>query len=107
MKNLSQMLKQAQEMQSKMAEMQTALEQIEVTGQAGGGLVAVTVSGKGEVRKVKIDPKLATPEDVEVLEDLIVAAAKDAKTKADAQMAEQMAKLTGGLQLPPGFKLPF
>ncbi len=107
MKNLSQMLKQAQEMQSKMAEMQSALEQIEVTGQAGGGLVAVTISGKGEVRKVKIDPKLATPDDVEVLEDLIVAAAKDAKSKADAQMAEQMAKLTGGLQLPPGFKLPF
>jgi len=107
MKNLSQMLKQAQEMQSKMAEMQTALEQIEVTGQAGGGLVAVTISGKGEVRRVKIDPKLATPDDVEVLEDLIVAAAKDAKSKADAQMAEQMAKLTGGLQLPPGFKLPF
>lgn len=107
MKNLSQMLKQAQEMQSRMSEMQTALEQIEVAGQSGGGLVSVTVSGKGEVRKVKIDPKLATPEDVEVLEDLIVAAAKDAKAKADAQMAEQMAKLTGGLQLPPGFKLPF
>jgi DNA-binding YbaB/EbfC family protein len=107
MKNLSQMLKQAQEMQSRMAEMQSALEQIEVTGQAGGGLVAVTVGGKGEVRKVKIDPKLATPEDVEVLEDLIAAAAKDAKTKADAQVAEQMSKLTGGLSLPPGFKLPF
>jgi DNA-binding YbaB/EbfC family protein len=107
MKNLSQMLKQAQEMQSKMAEMQTALEQIEVTGQSGAGLVSVTVSGKGEVRKVKIDPKLADPNEVEVLEDLIVAAAKDAKTKADAQMAEQMSKLTGGLSLPPGFKLPF
>lgn len=107
MKNLGQMLKQAQEMQSKMAEMQGALEQIEVTGQAGGGLVTVTVSGKGEVRKVKIDPKLADANEIEVLEDLIVAAAKDAKTKADAQMAEQMAKLTGGLSLPPGFKLPF
>ena len=107
MKNLSQMLKQAQEMQSKMAEMQTALEQIEVTGQSGAGLVSVTVSGKGEVRKVKIDPKLADPNEVEVLEDLIVAAAKDDKTKADAQMAEQMSKLTGGLSLPPGFKLPF
>jgi len=107
MKNLSQMLKQAQEMQSKMGEMQSALEQIEVTGQAGGGLVAVTVSGKGEVRKVKIDPKLASADEVAVLEDLIVAAAKDAKTKADAQMAEQMSKLTGGLSLPPGFKLPF
>lgn len=107
MKNLSQMLKQAQEMQSKMAEMQTALEQIEVTGQSGAGLVSVTVSGKGEVKKVKIDPKLADPNEVDVLEDLIVAAAKDAKTKADAQMAEQMSKLTGGLSLPPGFKLPF
>lgn len=107
MKNLSQMLKQAQEMQSKVAEMQAALEQIEVTGQSGGGLVAVTVTGKGEIKKVKIDPKLADPSEVEVLEDLIVAAAKDAKSKADAQMAEQMAKLTGGLQLPPGFKLPF
>jgi nucleoid-associated protein EbfC len=107
MKNLSQMLKQAQEMQSKMAEMQTALEQIEVTGEAGAGLVSVTVSGKGEVKKIKIDPKLADPNEVEVLEDLIVAAAKDAKTKADAQMAEQMSKLTGGLSLPPGFKLPF
>ncbi len=107
MKNLSQMLKQAQEMQSKMAEMQTALEQIEVIGQSGAGLVSVTVSGKGEVRKVKIDPKLADPNEIEVLEDLIVAAAKDAKTKADAQMQEQMSKLTGGLSLPPGFKLPF
>lgn len=107
MKNLSQMLKQAQEMQSKMAEMQTALEQIDVTGQSGGGLVSVSVSGKGEVKRVKIDPTLADPNEIAVLEDLIVAAAKDAKAKADAQMAEQMAKLTGGLQLPPGFKLPF
>ena|SRR5688572_12316080 len=107
MKNLSQMLKQAQEMQSKMAEMQTALDQIEATGQSGGGLVSVTVSGKGEMKKVKIDPKLADPNEVEVLEDLIVAAAKDAKSKADAQTAEQMSKLTGGLSLPPGFKLPF
>lgn len=107
MKNLSQMLKQAQEMQSKMAEMQTALAELEVVGQSGGGLVAVTVNGKGDVKRVKIDPKLADPAEVEVLEDLIVAAAKDAKSKADSQVAEQMAKLTGGLQLPPGFKLPF
>ncbi len=107
MKNLSQMLKQAQEMQSKMAEMQTALADLEVTGQAGGGFVAVTVNGKGDVKRVKIDPKLADPNEVGVLEDLIVAAARDAKSKADAAMQEQMAKLTGGLQLPPGFKLPF
>ena len=107
MKNLSQMLKQAQEMQSKMAEMQTALADLEVTGQSGGGFVTVTLNGKGEIKRVKIDPKLADPNEVEVLEDLIVAAAKDAKTKADAEVAEQMSKLTGGLQLPPGFKLPF
>ena len=107
MKNLSQMLKQAQEMQSKMAEMQTALADLEVTGQSGGGFVTVTVNGKGELKQVKIDPKLADPNEVAVLEDLIVAAAKDAKSKADAQVQEQMAKLTGGLQLPAGFKLPF
>ena len=107
MKNLSQMLKQAQEMQSKMAEMQTALSDLEVVGQAGGGFVAVTVNGKGEFKRVKIDPKLVDPNEVEVLEDLIVAAAKHAKSKADARMQEEMAKLTGGLQLPPGFKLPF
>ena len=107
MKNLSQMLKQAQEMQSKMAEMQTALSDLEVSGQSGGGLVTVTVNGKGDVKRVKIDPKIADPNDVTVLEDLIVAAAKDAKSKADAQVQEQMAKLAGGLQLPPGFKLPF
>ena len=107
MKNLSQMLKQAQEMQSKMAEMQTALADLEVVGQSGGGLVTVTVNGKGDVKRVKIDPKLVDPNEVAVLEDLVVAAARDAKTKADAQMQEQMAKLTGGLQLPPGFKLPF
>ena len=107
MKNLSQMLKQAQEMQSKMAEMQTALGDLEVMGQSGGGFVTVTVNGKGDVKRVKIDPKLADPNEIAVLEDLIVAAARDAKTKADAAMQEQMAKLTGGLQLPPGFKLPF
>ena len=107
MKNLSQMLKQAQEMQSKMTEMQNALTQLEITGQAGGGFVTVTVNGKGDVKRVKIDPKLVDPNEVAVLEDLVVAAARDAKTKADAQMQEQMAKLTGGLQLPPGFKLPF
>ena len=107
MKNLSQMLKQAQEMQSKMAEMQTALADLEVMGQSGGGFVTVTVNGKGDVKRVKIDPKLADPNEIAVLEDLIVAAARDAKTKADAAVQEQMSKLTGGLQLPPGFKLPF
>ena len=108
MKNLSQMLKQAQEMQSKMAEMQTALEQIEVTGQSGAGLVCRDCQRQGRGEEGEDRPqagRIRTKSDV--LEDLIVAAAKDAKTKADAQMAEQMSKLTGGLSLPPGFKLPF
>jgi DNA-binding YbaB/EbfC family protein len=107
MKNLSQMLKQAQEMQSKMTEMQTALADMEVVGESGGGFVSVTVNGKGEFKRVRIDPKLVDPNEVEVLEDLIVAAAKDAKSKVDVRVQEEMAKLTGGLQLPPGFKLPF
>jgi len=107
MKNLSQMLKQAQDMQAKMTEMQSALGAMEVTGQAGGGMVSVTVTGKGEMKSVRIDPSLASPEEVGVLEDLIVAAFRDAKTKADSRLQEEMAKLTGGLSLPPGFKLPF
>jgi DNA-binding YbaB/EbfC family protein len=107
MKNLGQMMKQAQAMQAKMQEMQAALERTEVTGVAGAGMVTVTVSGKGEMRRVKIDPKLVDPSEVEVLEDLIVAAANDARAKVEAQMQAEMAKLTGGLQLPPGFKLPF
>ena len=107
MKNLGQMMKQAQAMQAKMQEMQAALERREITGVSGGGMVAVTLSGKGEVRRVKIDPALVNPGEVEVLEDLIVAAANDARAKVEAQMQAEMAKLTGGLQLPPGFKLPF
>ena len=86
MKNLSQMLKQAQEMQSKMAEMQTALADMEVMGQSGGGFVSVTVNGKGDLKRVQIDPKLADPNEITVLEDLIVAAARDAKAKADARV---------------------
>ncbi len=107
MKNLGQMMKQAQEMQAKMAEMQQKLSESEMTGAAGGGMVQVTMSGKGELRAVKIDPKIVDPEEVEVLEDLIVAAATDAKAKVEAHVAEEMKKLTGGLNLPPGFQLPF
>ena len=105
MKNFGQMMKQAQELQAKMAEMQEQLAALEVTGGAGGGMVAVTLNGKGEARRVKIDPSLTG--EVEVLEDLLVAAFNDAKGKAEAMMAERMAGLTGGLALPPGFKLPF
>ncbi len=107
MSNLGQMLKQAQEMQSKMAEMQAKLEGVEVTGASGGGLVTVTLGGKGDVRKIKIDPSIVDAEDVEVLEDLITAGVNDAKAKLETRVAEEMAKLTGGLNLPPGLKLPF
>src|SRR5260221_13730042 len=107
MKNLGQMMKQAQQMQAKMAEMQAQLETVEMTGAAGGGLVQVTVGGKGDLRKIKIDKSLADPGEIEVLEDLIVAAFGDAKARVEAHLQEEMAKLTGGLNLPPGLKLPF
>jgi hypothetical protein len=107
MKNLGQMMKQAQAMQAKMQEIQAALERTEVTGAAGGGMVTVTVTGKGEMRRIKIDPKLADPNEVGMLEDLVVAAVNDARSKAEQLKEAEMAKLTGGLQLPPGFKLPF
>jgi len=107
MKNLGQMLKQAQEMQGRMAELQEKLATLEVSGAAGGGMVQVTMNGKSELRGVKIDPSLLEPDGAEVLEDLIVAAANDAKAKVELEVAERMRDLTGGLQLPPGMKLPF
>jgi DNA-binding YbaB/EbfC family protein len=107
MKNLGQMMKQAQKLQEKMGELQAQLASAEMTGAAGGGMVQVTLTGKGEVRRVKIDPTLIDPAEVEVLEDLIVAACNDARSKVDAYMQERMAELTGGLKLPPGMSLPF
>jgi nucleoid-associated protein EbfC len=107
MKNLGNMLKQAQQMQAKMAEMQERLMAAELEGTAGAGLVKVTVSGKGDLKRVKLDPSVVDPADVEVLEDLIVAAAADARAKVEAMMQEEMGKVTGGLPLPPGMKLPF
>lgn len=107
MKNLGQMMKQAQELQEKMQDMQARLEELEVSGQAGAGLVTVTLSGKGQMRGVSIDPSLLKPDEAQVLEDLIVAAHNDAKTRAEERSQEEMSKLTGGLPLPPGFKLPF
>jgi DNA-binding YbaB/EbfC family protein len=107
MKNIGQIMKQAQQMQSKMAELQEQLAALEVMGSSGGGMVQVTMSGKGDLRGVKIDPALANPDDIEVLEDLIMAAANDAKVKVEARVQEEMQKLTGGLQLPPGMQLPF
>ena len=107
MKNLGQMMKQAQEMQSKMSEMQDKLSELEVTGSSGGGLIEITMSGKHQVKALKIDESLVDKDDREVLEDLIIAAINDARAKVDKAVNEKMSELTGGLQLPPGLKLPF
>jgi len=107
MRNLGDMMKKAQEMQSRMAEMQEKLSQVEMTGSAGGGMVEVTISGKMEARRIKIDPSLFQSGDAEVVEDLVVAAFNDAKAKVETMVAEKMSELTGGLQLPPGFQMPF
>jgi nucleoid-associated protein EbfC len=107
MKNIGQLMKQAQAMQEKMAEIQAQLEAVEMTGLAGGGVIAVTLNGKGDVKQIKIDKSLLDPEEVEVLEDLLVAAFADAKRKVSAHAEQEMQKLTGGLQLPGGLKLPF
>ena len=107
MTNLGQMLKQAQEMQGKMAQLRTQLEGIEITGAAGGGMVRVELTGKGEMRRVHLDPSLIVADEAAVLEDLIVAAYNDAKGKLETRVAEEMGKLTGGLGLPDGFNLPF
>jgi hypothetical protein len=107
MKNLGQLMKQAQAMQTKMAEMQEKLETIEISGSAGAGMVTVTLNGKGAIRGVKIDPSLAKADEIEILEDLISAAHNDARVRLDQKVQEETAAMMGGLQLPPGFKLPF
>ena len=107
MKNLGQMMKQAQEMQTRMQEMQSALEAVEITGTAGGDMVRVTVTGKGEMKALSVDESLVVPADKEVMEDLVVAAFNDARRKLDAHVQEETSKIMGGLQLPPGMKLPF
>jgi len=107
MKNFGNLMKQAQEMQAKMAEMQESLGEMEVVGQSGGGMVTATLNGRGEMRGLKIDRSLVDPEDVEVLEDLVVAAVNDAKGKVEAQVQAKTQELMGGLNLPPGMKLPF
>ncbi len=107
MKNLAGLMKQASEMQAKMQEMQAKLESMEADGVAGAGMVTVTLNGRGEMKRLKLDPKLADPAETEMLEDLIVAAHADAKGKIEALSGEEMQKITGGMQLPPGMKLPF
>jgi DNA-binding YbaB/EbfC family protein len=105
MKNFASMMKQAQELQGRMAEMQAEMERAEIEGRSGGGMVAVTLNGKGEIVGVKIDESLLNPDEAEILEDLIVAAHNDAKAKVDNLLKDKMQSLTGGLPLPPGLKL--
>lgn len=96
------MMKQAAQLQAKMKEMQEQLDNVEVEGISGGGLVSVRMTAKMDVKHIKIDPSLMKPEEREVLEDLLLTAHGDAKRKAEAAMQEKMSALTGGLQLPPG-----
>jgi DNA-binding YbaB/EbfC family protein len=107
MKNLGNMMKQAQQMQARMQEVQAQLDLAEMTGAAGGGMVKLVLNGKGDLKKVTIDKALADPAEIEVLEDLILAAFNDAKAKVEAHVSTEMAKVTGGMKLPPGMKLPF
>ena len=107
MKNLGNLMKQAQEMQAKMGDMQDGLAEINVVGQSGAGMVVATANGKGELKALEIDPSLFKPEDKEVVEDLILAAVKDAQAKAQETHKTEMAKMAEGLGLPPGMKLPF
>jgi DNA-binding YbaB/EbfC family protein len=99
------MMKQAAQLQTKMQELQSELDTIEVEGVAGGGMVTVKLTAKGELRGVAIDDSLIKPEEKEILEDLLVAAHADARRKAEAVMQDKMKALTGGLPLPPGLKL--
>ena len=107
MRDLMGMMKQAKELQEKMQSLQTEIAELEATGTSGGGLVTVVVDGKGGMKSLKIDPSLAKPDEIEILEDLIVAAARDARGKAEAMAADKMKALTAGLPLPPGLNLPF
>ena len=99
------MMKQAAQLQSKMQELQAELEALEVEGRAGGGLVTLTMTGKSELKSLRLDPSLLKPEEREILEDLVVAAHADARRKAEALVQEKMQGLAGGLPLPPGLKL--
>ena len=105
MRDIMKILQQAQEMQGKMQKMQEELQQMTITGTAGGGMVSADVDGQGLIKRVKIDPSVVNPADTEMLEDLISAAVSDAQRKAQERQRDEMGKMTGGLNLP--FKLPF
>ncbi len=101
------MIKQAQELQQKMADAQQKVETLEVEGVAGGGIVKVTINGKNNVTSINIDDSVIDKNEKEILEDLIMAAFNDAKEKIQKKIADEMSSVTGGLKLPPGMKLPF
>ena len=105
MKDLFGMMKQVQEIQGRMQKMQEELQSMTVVGEAGAGMVKVTLNGKGEMRGISLDPSIVKPDEVEMLEDLILAAAQDARAKVETTMQSKMQEVTGGLPLPPGFKL--
>lgn len=107
MKDILGLMKKAQEMQARMQDMQAEMDTMLVEGQAGGGMVKVTMTAKGALKGVAIDPSLLKPDEKEIIEDLIVAAHEDARRKAENVMAEKMKDMTAGLPLPPGMKLPF
>ncbi len=107
MVNFGNMMKQAQQLQKKMAEAQEKLNEIEVEGTSGGGLVKIIATAKGQFKRISIDDSLLISDDKEILEDLIIAAINDAKQKGEIAAQEEMKSITGGLPLPPGMKLPF
>lgn len=107
MKNITDLMKQMRDVQRRMQTMQEELAAAEVVGNAGGGMVTVTLSGKGEMKAISIDPSLMKEEEREILEDLIIAAHNDAKAKMEALIAEKMKEASGGLPLPPGMDMPF
>ncbi len=106
MKDLGKLMKQAQELQEKMGKLQEDIAKIEIEGISGGGMVRVTLSGKGELKGVKLDPSLLKPDDAEMIEDLIIAAHNDAKRKTEERVQQETQGVLGDLPLPPGFKLP-
>ena len=105
MKNLGNLMKQAQELQARMADMQAELESLEISGQAAAGMVSVTLSGKGDMKALTIDPGLFREDEKEILEDLIVAAHADARMRMEQTVADKMKEVTGNLPIPPGFNL--
>ena len=107
MVNINNMMKQAQQLQKKMSEVQEKLNSIEVEGISGGGLVKVTATAKGDIKRITLDDSLLSKEEKEMTEDLIVAAINDAKQKGEVASQEEMKAVTGGIPLPPGMKMPF